>query len=178
MSHNAANSVEEAIEKYLAKRAPGFMIVLNSASQKLYGIPCAKLVASSPSSAYKLLLELYGKRADVAVKPLIIIPLLRAGRRHKQLSVKHVLRLVKEGDDSSVLSLLELQPQKPLKVSMVGSITLEEKVFKDVISCAIEVERLAAKAYLRLAQYFDEPYSTAFYYLLHIGRKVHMQEYI
>jgi hypothetical protein len=141
------------------------MVVLNSASQKLYGVPYAKLVASSPSSAYKLLLELYGKRADVAAKLLMIIPLLRARGKHEQISVDHMLRLVKEGDDNGVLSLLELQPPKPLKISIAGSITLEEKVFKDVISCVIEVERLAAEAYLRLAQHLDEPYSTALYYI-------------
>ncbi len=160
-----SSSVEEAIEEYLVKHAPGFMAVLNSVSQKLYGMPYAKLVISSPSSAYKLLLELYGKRADTAAKLLLILPLIRIQKEHEQQPINQILDLVKKGDDDTVLSLLGLQPAERPSITAMRSITLEEKLFKEIISCAIEVEKLAAEAYSRLARYLNEPHSTALYYI-------------
>jgi len=73
------NELAASISGYLGRRAPGFLVVLNAASQRVYGVPYSVLLVRSPSAAHKLLRELYGSRASIAAKLLIAVPLSRLG---------------------------------------------------------------------------------------------------
>ena len=42
---------------------------------------------------------------------------------------------------------------------------LEQDLLREVLSCAIEVEKLAASVYAELAKHFDEPFSSALNYI-------------
>ncbi|BES80591.1 hypothetical protein [Pyrodictium abyssi] len=73
------NELAASINEYLGRRAPGFLVVLNAASQRAYGVPYRVLPVRSPSAAYKLLRELYASRANIAAKLLVAAPLSRLG---------------------------------------------------------------------------------------------------
>ena len=152
------NKLAASINEYLGRRAPGFLVVLNAASQRAYGVPYGILLIRSPSAAYKLLRELYGSRASFAAKLLIAIPLARLSG----VPVNKILELLEKGDDAAILGPLGLAPRL---AEGVAGVKLEQELFREVLSCVIEIEKLAASVYSELAKHFDEPFSSALNYI-------------
>jgi len=175
MLHVGENKPEKRIEEYLSKRAPGFLVVLNSAAQRVYGVTYSILLLRSPSSAYKLLRELYGGRADTAARLLIAVPLAYVyGRATEGTVVNQILELVKRGDDAAILDLIGLAPQS---VRSISSLSFEKKVFQEILSCGVEVEKLAAEVYAKLARHFEEPFSSTLRYIS-VESSAHAQVYM
>ncbi|WP_143522215.1 ferritin family protein [Pyrodictium delaneyi] len=173
---------ERSIEEYFSSRAPGFLLVLNSVSQRLYGIPYSTLLLRSPSAAYKVVRKLYNRQIDIAARLLVAVPLVYAsGENIAGDTVSRVLELIKEGNDKEALHIVGLSPQS---VKAAGDVGFEKKMFKEILSCAIEIEKLAAEVYVKLAEHFEEPISSAFRYIsiessahAHIYKKIYQLLY-
>ncbi len=99
--------LKKLLRDWIRDRAPGYLVDLDKRALSAYGMKFLDLFLSSPSKAYKLLVEKYGSEetADFAMLTLILAPIAyKAGFVGLE---EELLEIIKRGDDEAFFKKLE-----------------------------------------------------------------------